>query len=174
MKLTATKEQERKALENTIEDWATRLMQRSYDVSSTRTIIYMCTNTPQDPVLKQRVIKLVVDISSRALDKHPSFALKVLEHILMTRLQDHPEFPAYSESVKELHGLASHELRRLAIRYADYFAVRLLLHFGSLTILMLLQTFYDLLEPKITEITLANRVDDKLQMELTSILLIIM
>jgi exportin-5 len=31
-----------------------------------------------------------------------------------------------------------------------------------------------LLEPKITEITLANQVDDKLKMELTSILVIIM
>lgn len=31
-----------------------------------------------------------------------------------------------------------------------------------------------MLEPKIKEITLTNRVDDKLQMELTSILLIIM
>ncbi|KAJ6157769.1 hypothetical protein N7470_005361 [Penicillium chermesinum] len=134
-------EQDRNGLENVIEHWATSLMQRSFD----------------DPVLKQRVIKLVVDISSRALDNHPSFALKVLEHILMTRLPDHPEFPAYSEALKELHGLASHELRRLAMRYADYFA-----------------TFYDLLEPKITEITMTNRVDDKLQMELTSILLIIM
>lgn len=73
--------------------------------------------------MKQRVIKLVVDISSRALDKTPSFALKVLEHILMTRLPDQPEYPSYSEAVKELHGLASHELRRLAMRYSDYFAV---------------------------------------------------
>ncbi|KAJ5909730.1 hypothetical protein N7504_004373 [Penicillium tannophilum] len=134
-------EQERSQLEYAVENWASSLMQRSYE----------------DPVMKQRVIKLVVDVSSRALDSHPAFALKVLEHILMTRLQDHPEFPAYSEAVKELHGLASHELRRLAIRYADYFS-----------------TFYDLLEPKIREITQANRVDDKLQMELTSILLIIM
>ncbi|KAJ5623266.1 hypothetical protein N7490_011871 [Penicillium lividum] len=134
-------EQERSGLEYAVENWASTLMQRSYE----------------DPVMKQRVIKLVVDVSSRALDNHPAFALKVLEHILMTRLQDYPEFPAYSEAVKELHGLASHELRRLAIRYADYFS-----------------TFYDLLEPKIREITQANRVDDKLQMELTSILLIIM
>lgn len=73
--------------------------------------------------MKQRVIKLVVDISSRALDKTPSFALKALEHILMTRLVDQPEYPAYSEAVKELHGLASHELRRLAMRYSDYFSV---------------------------------------------------
>ena len=74
-------------------------------------------------MIKQRIIKLVVDVSSRALDNHPSFALKVLEHILMTRLPDEPNHPAYSEAVKELHGLASQELRRLAIRYADYFAV---------------------------------------------------
>lgn len=65
----------------------------------------------------------MVEISSRTLDKTPSFALKVLEHILMTRLPDQPEYPAYSEAVKELHGLASHELRRLTMRYADYFAV---------------------------------------------------
>lgn len=134
-------EQERSGLEFAVESWASSLMQRSYD----------------DPVLKQRVIKLVVDISSRALDNHPAFALKVLEHILMTRLPDQPDYPVYAEAVKELHGLASHELRRLAIRYADYFS-----------------TFYDLLEPKIREITMANRVDDKLQMELTSILVIIM
>ncbi|KAJ5299537.1 hypothetical protein N7476_011094 [Penicillium atrosanguineum] len=134
-------EHERSELEHAVENWASTLMQRSFE----------------DPVLKQRVIKLVVDISSRALDNHPAFALKVLEHILMTRLPDQPSCPVYSEAVKELHGLASHELRRLAIRYADYFS-----------------TFYDLLEPKITEITQANQVDDKLKMELTSILVIIM
>lgn len=125
-------------------------------------------------MLKQRIVKLVVDISSKALDKTPSFALKVLEYTLMTRLPDRPEFPAYSEAIKELHGLASHELRRLATRYADYFSV------GSPHLITRsstnkrIQTFYDLLEPKIQEITLTNRVDDKLHMELTSILLIIM
>lgn len=41
----------------------------------------------------------------------------------MSRTDDRPEFPAYSEAVRELHGLANHELRRLAMRYADYFAV---------------------------------------------------
>jgi len=100
-------EQERSELEFAVENWSSTLMQRSFE----------------DPVLKQRVIKLVVDISSRALDNHPAFALKVLEHILMTRLPDQPSYPVYSEAVKELHGLASHELRRLAIRYADYFSV---------------------------------------------------
>ncbi|KKK25029.1 hypothetical protein P175DRAFT_0560730 [Aspergillus ochraceoroseus IBT 24754] len=134
-------EQKRAEIETILETWAFTLMQRDYE----------------DPILKQRIIKLIVDISSKALDKTPSFALKVLEYILMTRLPDQPEFPVYSEAVKELHGLASHELRRLATRYADYFS-----------------TFYDILEPKIREITLANWVDDKLHMELTSVLLIIM
>ncbi|KAL2219423.1 armadillo-type protein [Thermoascus aurantiacus ATCC 26904] len=134
-------ERQRMELETALESWALTLMQRNFE----------------DPIIKQRVIKLVVDISSKALDKTPSFALKVLEHILMTHLPDRPEYPAYSESVKELHNLASHELRRLAMRYADYFA-----------------TFYDLLEPKIREIAAARQMDDKLQTELTSVLLIIM
>ncbi|RAK96179.1 karyopherin MSN5 [Aspergillus ibericus CBS 121593] len=140
-KMPQQDEQKRSEMEQTLEAWAFKLMQRSFE----------------DPILKQRIIKLVVDISAKALDKTPSFALKALEYILMTRLPDQSEYPVYSESVKELHGLTSHELRRLAMRYADYFA-----------------TFYDLLEPKIKEISMANRVDDKLQMELTSILLIIM
>ncbi|KAF7170009.1 hypothetical protein CNMCM6106_004870 [Aspergillus hiratsukae] len=140
-KMPQQDEQKRIDLESALETWALSLMQRNYE----------------DPILKQRIIKLIVDISSRALDKNPSFSLKVLEHILMTRLPDLVQYPAYSEAVKELHGLASHELRRLAMRYADYFS-----------------TFYDLLEPKIKEITMANRVDDKLHMEHTSILLIIM
>lgn len=114
-----------------MENWTFKLMQRNYEVclqaienklkALLRLLIQM-----QDPILKQRIIKLIVDVSSKALDKAPSFALKVLEYILMTRLPDQPEFPAYSEAVKELHGLASHELRRLAMRYADYFSVRTL------------------------------------------------
>lgn len=81
------------------------------------------THLKQDPIIKQRIIKLSVDFSATALDSKPSFALKVLEHILMTHVTDRPEFPTYSDSVKELHNLATFELRRLATRYADYFSV---------------------------------------------------
>lgn len=35
------------------------------------------------------------------------------------------------------------------------------------------KVFYDMLEPKIREITMGNQIDDKLQMELTSVLVII-
>lgn len=73
--------------------------------------------------MKLRVIKLSVEVSTKALSDKPSFALKVLEHILMTDAQDRPEFLAYSDAVKELYSLATYEIRRLAYRYADYFAV---------------------------------------------------
>lgn len=43
----------------------------------------------------------------------------------MTHLDEQPQYPAYSEAVRELHSLASHELRRLSMRYADYFFVSL-------------------------------------------------
>lgn len=94
----------------------------------------------------------------------------------MTRLPDQPEYPAYSEAVKELHGLSSHELRRLAVRYADYFSVRTQISNVKRMIIVINkceQTFYDVLEPKIKEITMSNQMDDKLQMELTSVLVII-
>ena len=112
-------------LEHAVETWASTLMQKSFEVGHCAQIqkFHPLISLPQDPVLKQRVIKLAVDISSRALDNHPGFALKVLEHILMSRLPDQSEYPLYSEAVKELHGLASSELRRLAMRYADYFYV---------------------------------------------------
>lgn len=69
------------------------------------------------------MIRLSVDFSAKALGNKPSFALKVLEHILMTDAAENPDYPAYSEAVRELHSLTTYEVRRLAIRYADYFAV---------------------------------------------------
>lgn len=91
----------------------------------------------------------------------------------MTHLEDQPQYPAYSEAVKELQSLASHELRRLSMRYADYFFVSV----AETSLDYLLtddrQTFYDVLESKIREIITTHQLDDKLQTELTSVLLII-
>ena len=74
-------------------------------------------------MIKQRIIKLAVEFSTKALDRKPSFSLKVLEHILMVRVSEIPALPAYSEAVRELHSVCSHELQRLAMRYPDYFIV---------------------------------------------------
>lgn len=90
----------------------------------------------------------------------------------MTHLEEQPQYPAYSDAVRELHSLASHELRRLSMRYADYFFVstKKMIHELRANIF---KTFYDVLEPKIREIAAAHQLDDKLQTELISVLLII-
>lgn len=77
----------------------------------------------QDPTIQQRVIRVASEFSTKALDRKPSFSLKVLEHILNVRLVDLPELPSYSEAVRELQSACTHELQRLAIRYPDYFTV---------------------------------------------------
>jgi exportin-5 len=74
-------------------------------------------------MIKQRVIKLAVEFSTKALDRKPSFSLKVLEHILSIRLAEEPDLPIFSEAVRELQSVCSHELQRLAMRYPDYFVV---------------------------------------------------
>ncbi|KAM5441833.1 karyopherin [Microsporum ferrugineum] len=136
-------EQQRLDLEGTLESWAMGLMGRNFE--------------EQDPCIKQRVLRLCVDISAKALVDRPSYALKVLEHILMVQIPDLPEHTAYSESVKELYSMATYEIRRLAIRYADYFA-----------------NYYEPLEQKAQEIGKRPNDEGRPQMELSAILLIIM
>ncbi|PGH23822.1 hypothetical protein AJ80_02070 [Polytolypa hystricis UAMH7299] len=134
-------EQRRLALEGSLESWALGLMQRQFE----------------DPIMKQRVIRLSVDFSAKALSDKPSFALKVLEHILMVQAVDRPEFPPYSEAVKELHSVATYEVRRLGVRYADYFS-----------------SFYEVLEQKIREINANLHAAEGPHMDLSPVLLMIM
>ena len=98
-----------------------------------------------------------MEFASRALDKNQNYALNVLEHILTIRIIDRPECLVYSEVVKELYANAVHEMRRLAMRHADYFA-----------------TFYDVLEQKIHEMSSQQNLDEKTQAELPCVLLIVM
>jgi exportin-5 len=134
-------EQERNFLESNIENWASGLLTRKYE----------------DPLMKQRIVKLAVECSARALERNQAFALKVLEHLLLTQTVDQPEHLAYSEAVKELQVYATSELRRLAFRHADYFA-----------------TFYDQLEAKIQEILNSSRLDEKAEAEMYGTLLIVL
>ncbi|KAK2858436.1 hypothetical protein FQN49_004739, partial [Arthroderma sp. PD_2] len=134
-------EQRRLDLEGTLENWTMSLMDRNFE----------------DPSIKQRVLRLCVDFSAKALVDRPSYALKVLEHILMINIPDRPENSAYSESVKELYSMATYEIRRLAIRYSDYFA-----------------NYYEPLEQKAQEIGQRPNDEGRPQMELSAILLIIM
>lgn len=50
--------------------------------------------------------------------------LKVLEHILMSRPIEQPEYTAYNEAVKELLTDGTYELQRLASKMPDQLLVR--------------------------------------------------
>lgn len=135
-------EQERNFLESNIESWAGSLLtRRKYE----------------DPLMKQRIIKLAVECSARALERNQAFALMVLEHILLTQTTDQPQYPAYSEAVRELQVYATSELRRLASRHADYFA-----------------SFYEQLEEKIREVLSTSKFDEKAEAEMYGTLLIVL
>ncbi|KAI5309281.1 hypothetical protein KEM55_003611 [Ascosphaera atra] len=133
-------EQRRVILEKAIESWGRSLMERQFD----------------DPHIKQRVLRLSVDISAKALSDKPQFALKVLEHIMVSFVPERPEFPSYSEAVRELNNLATYEVRRLAIRYSDYFS-----------------GFYDSLEQKVAEIATVTATPERPGIDLSSVLLMI-
>lgn len=134
-------EQERQALEQHLEAWAIHLMGRTFE----------------DPTIKQKVMRLAVECSAKCLDKRPDFALKVLEHILVTHPPARPEHSAYSDAVRELYHHATHELRRLAIKFADYFA-----------------SFYVQLMSKIEEILNNYKLDERLVAEYSVVLLAVM
>ena len=98
----------------------------------------------QDPQIRQRQIKTMVETSSRALQKDTAFAFIVLEHILGCFIPSQPEHPAYTDAVMELHSYSTSELRRLAVYHANYFA-----------------TFYDQLTQKFTDLVNEVHVDPK-------------
>ncbi|KAI5286025.1 hypothetical protein KEM54_000121 [Ascosphaera aggregata] len=131
----------RARLENNLQSWGYSLMERTFE----------------DPHIKQRTLRVVVDLSAKALSDKPDFALRVLEHIMTSFVPEKSEFPSYSEAVRELNNLATYEVRRLAIRYSDYFS-----------------DFYAMLDAKVQEIASMTATGDKAGIDLSSILLMIM
>ncbi len=45
--------------------------------------------------------------------------LRVLEHVLMSRPAERPEYPAYTDAVKELQADGVYELQRIATKMPD-------------------------------------------------------
>jgi exportin-5 len=123
-------EQERTAMENNLEAWCERLLDLNFE----------------DPIIQKRILQLAVAFSTSALDKKVGFMLKVLEHILMSRPAEHPEYLAYSDAVKELQADGMYELQRLAIKMPDQ-----------------LLDVYDQLEAKVNEIISSGTLDTKRQ-----------
>jgi exportin-5 len=77
----------------------------------------------QDPIIRKRILQLAVAFSTTALDKKVTFMLKVLEHILMSRPIEQPDYSAYNDAVKELQVDGMYELQRLASKMPDQLLV---------------------------------------------------
>ncbi|RMZ75728.1 hypothetical protein DV738_g5358, partial [Chaetothyriales sp. CBS 135597] len=130
-----------KHLRDRIKSWATELLE-NYQF--------------RDPQVRQRMVKALVEISSRALQKDTAFALTVLDYILACFLPTLPDYPVYTDAVIDLHSYCTAELRRLAIYHADYFA-----------------TFYEQLTSRFADLVNNVHVDAKVQTDLKAVLFLI-
>jgi exportin-5 len=127
-KLTFEQDGAREELDRNLETWCEQILNKSFD----------------DPLIKRRVIQLMVTFSTTALDNKPQLMLKILEHILLTRPAECPTNHAYTDSVKELMNVCTTEIQRLAMKMPDH-----------------LMVVYDGLQNKINEIIAGDSVDDR-------------
>ncbi|OTA95983.1 hypothetical protein M434DRAFT_393279 [Hypoxylon sp. CO27-5] len=123
-------EQEIIALEESLESWCNRLFTMNFE----------------DPLIRKRILQLLVAFSVMALDRNPSFMLKVLEHILVTWPATHPDYRVYTDAIKELQTESMVELQRLAAKMPDH-----------------LLDVYDQIEAKVNEMIASGTLDEKRQ-----------
>ncbi|RYP30079.1 hypothetical protein DL767_006430 [Monosporascus sp. MG133] len=123
-------EQETVALESNLEMWCDRLLSMQFE----------------DPLIRKRILQLLVAFSTTALDRNPAFMLKVLEHILVTWPATNPEHRAYSDAIKELQSESLAELQRLAAKMPDH-----------------LLDVYDQIAAKVNEMVASGTLDEKRQ-----------
>ncbi|KAF9873604.1 hypothetical protein CkaCkLH20_09063 [Colletotrichum karsti] len=133
-------EQQRAALERDLETWCSKLLEMKFE----------------DPLIRKRVLQLLVAFSTTALDKNPGFMLKVLEHILMTWPAPQPEHRAYNEAIKDFQSESMVELQRLASKVPDH-----------------LLAVYDQIEAKVNDMISSGTLDEKRQIAYQSFLFII-
>ncbi|KAI1826300.1 ARM repeat-containing protein [Xylaria intraflava] len=118
------------ALSSSLETWCNRLLGMKFE----------------DPLIRKRILQLLVAFSTSVLDKNPAFMLKVLEHILVTWPATHPEYKLYSDAIKDLQGESMVELQRLAAKMPDH-----------------LLNVYDQIAAKVSELIASGTLDDKRQ-----------
>jgi exportin-5 len=76
-------------------------------------------NITQDPLIRKRILQLLVTFSTRALDSKPAIMLRVLEHILMTWPALQPEHRLFNDAIRDLQTESMVELQRLASKMPD-------------------------------------------------------
>ncbi|KAI8249565.1 Protein MSN5 [Colletotrichum sp. SAR11_239] len=133
-------EQQRAALERDLESWCSKLLEMNFE----------------DPLIRKRVLQLLVAFSTTALDRNPGFMLKVLEHILMTWPAPRPEHRAFNEAIKDFQSESMVELQRLASKVPNH-----------------LLGVYDQIEAKVNDMISSGSLDEKRQIAYQSFLFII-
>ncbi|ORY67085.1 armadillo-type protein [Pseudomassariella vexata] len=126
----AQHEQEIISLENSLQSWANRLLVMKFE----------------DPLIRKRILQLLVAFSTTALDKNAGFMLKVLEHILVTWPAAQPQHKTYSEAIKDLQAESMVELQRLASKMPDH-----------------LLDVYDQIAGQVNEMIASGTLDEKRQ-----------
>ncbi|KAI0098848.1 armadillo-type protein [Nemania sp. FL0031] len=116
--------------EGGLEGWCNRLLEMKFE----------------DPLIRKRILQLLVAFSTSVLDNNPSFMLKVLEHILVTWPATHPDYKLYSDAIKDLQTESMVELQRLATRMPDH-----------------LLDVYDQIAAKVGEMVASGTLDEKRQ-----------
>ncbi|KAI1385254.1 ARM repeat-containing protein [Hypoxylon trugodes] len=123
-------EQEIVDLEQSLESWCNRLLVMKFE----------------DPLIRKRILQLLVAFSVMALDRNPNFMLKVLEHILVTWPATHRDYRVYTDAIKELQAESMVELQRLAAKMPDH-----------------LLDVYDQIEAKVNDMIASGTLDEKRQ-----------
>lgn len=131
---------QRTRLEEHLESWCNRLIEMNFE----------------DPMIRKRVLQLLVAFSTTALKKNNGFMLKVLQHILMTWPAAQPEHRFYNEAIKDLQAESITELQRLAYKMPDN-----------------LLAVYDQLDNKIQEMSTSGTLDERRLVNYKSFLFII-
>ncbi|KAK4244668.1 armadillo-type protein [Corynascus novoguineensis] len=137
---TTEEKQQATTVEEFFENWCGQLLEMKFE----------------DPLIRKRILQLLVTFSTRALDSNPTFMLKVLEHILMTWPALQPEHRLYNDAIRDLQTESMVELQRLASKMPDP-----------------LLDVYDQLEAKVQEMIASGTLDEKRQVAYQSFLFII-
>ncbi|QPG93827.1 hypothetical protein C2857_002907 [Epichloe festucae Fl1] len=133
-------EQQAAEIESNLEVWCNKLIEMSFE----------------DPMIRKRMLQLLVFFSTTALNKNAGFMLKVLEHILVTWPALEPEHRAYNDAVKELQSESMVELQRLASEMPDH-----------------LLGVYDQIESRVNEMMNSGALDEKRSLAYKSFLFLI-
>ncbi|KAJ9134810.1 Nuclear import and export protein Msn5 [Pleurostoma richardsiae] len=133
-------EQQRQQVEQYLESWCNQLIQMQFE----------------DPLIRKRILQLLVAFSTGALDKNTGFMLKVLEHILMTWPATQPEHKVFNDAIKDFQSESIVELQRLASKMPDH-----------------LLDVYDQLEAKVNDMIASGSLDEKRQVAYQSFLFLV-